>query len=136
MHCANLDGPVKGATQPSPQRIAQQLQQTTETKEEENLRIIKTVLDAGILILEGRLPEPTSKRGYVEGPHCVLYPESRDHQCDLNRYMVRTLPLFYPLYITYSDTIIQCLRLPKYTQLSQLSWKYAGAYVLLWMMVL
>ncbi|XP_065220774.1 atos homolog protein A-like [Planococcus citri] len=107
MHCANLDGPVKGATHPSPQRLAQQLQQTTETKEEENLRLIKSVLDAGILILEGRLPEPTSKRGYVEGPHCVLHPESREHQCDLDRYM--------------------CQRAEKYRQLMSTLWnEYKG----------
>lgn len=89
MHCANLDTSVKGTIHHSPQRLSQ-LQQNMETKEEENSRILKTVLDAGILILEGRLPEPTSKRGYVEGPHCVLYPQTQSHQCDLNRYMVRS----------------------------------------------
>lgn len=52
--------------------------------------MLSMVLDIGILVLEGRLPDRTSKRGYIEGPHCVLYPRTQAHRCDCSNYMVRS----------------------------------------------
>lgn len=105
MHCANLDTLVKG-----PNPLHHSLQQTAqlakniETKEEEDTKMLKMVLDAGILVLEGRIPDRTSKRGYVEGPHCVLYPHTQTHRCDFNNYMVRKL--FYCFhFIKYSRPV-------------------------------
>lgn len=104
MHCANLDALVN-VTNPL-QQSSQQMTLTMskniiETKEEEDSRMLRMVLDISVLVLEGRLPECTSKRGYVEGPHCVLYPHIQVHRCDFNNYMVSSCYIHYTYVFVY-----------------------------------
>lgn len=115
MHCANLDTLVKVTTanslhqSPALNASPPQLTQNMETREEESVRMLKMVLDAGILILEGRLPDRTSKRGCVEGPHCVLYPNKQQtHLCDFNNYLVRTLLPCVAFSIFFSFLNVHC----------------------------
>lgn len=115
MHCANLDTLVKVTTanplhqSPAHSASPPQLTQNMETREEESVRMLKMVLDAGILILEGRLPDRTSKRGCVEGPHCVHYPNKQQtHLCDFNNYLVRTQSPCIAFSIFYFFSTLHC----------------------------
>lgn len=98
MHCASLDTLVKGANalhQSPPHTPLLDKNMMPETNEDDDERMLRMILDAGILVLEGRLPERASKRGYVEGPHCVLYPHTKQtHRCDFNSYLVSAVRAF------------------------------------------
>lgn len=112
MHCANLDALVKdmrsmhlsspvAATTMIP---ADSQESMAETQPDEDVQILKMVLDIGIFVLEGRLPHRITKRGYIEGPHCVLQPprNQQAHRCDYANYVVRALNISSDLSLEFS----------------------------------